>query len=588
MKWTQTFIPTLKENPSEAEIDSHKLMIRSGMIRKLSSGVYSYLPIGMKILNKVINIIRDEMDKSGAIELSLPALQPLTLLERSGRIGAFGDDLLSMKDRHNKVIALSPTHEEVITDLVKNEVSSYKQLPLILYQIQTKFRDEARPRFGVLRSKEFLMKDAYSFDIDIEGLNNSYQKMYETYCRIFERCKLDYLAVEADSGAMGGDVSHEFMVPNENGEDVIVKCRSCDYSANLEKAEPSPLEFSNDVTPGELKEVSTPKMTTISEVSDFLGIEPDKMVKTLIYTFDDKNVAVLVRGDHDVNEAKLAKVLSSGELTLAGEDTVTKLTNAPVGFAGPIGLKTQIIADQAVSVLKNCVVGGNKADTHIMNVNPDKDFKIAKIADIRYVTENDRCSKCKETLSISNGIELGHVFKLGTRYSDSLGAKFLDSNGKERPIIMGSYGIGVNRILAATIEKSHDSNGIIWPLPLAPYEVLIVPINFKDETIMDTATKIYDELCNAGIDTLLDDRDQRPGFKFKDADLIGIPIRITAGKSFKESGELEIKTRIKYEIPEHIPEEQHEKYLLEKNKEVIHVKPENILAEIRKLMDSLR
>jgi prolyl-tRNA synthetase len=568
MKWSRTFIPTLKENPSDAEVESHKLMIRSGMIRKLSAGVYSYLPLGTKILNKVINIIRDEMDKSGAIELFLPALQPLTLIELSGRIDAFGDDLLRMKDRHKRDIALSPTHEEVITDLVKNEVSSYKQLPLILYQVQTKFRDEARPRFGVLRSKEFLMKDAYSFDIDTDSLNKSYQKMYDTYCRIFERCKLDYLAVEADSGAMGGDVSHEFMIPNENGEDVIVKCRNCDYSANMEKAESSPIESKDDITLEELKEVSTPGMITIKEVSDFLGIEPDKMVKTLIYTYNSKSVAVLVRGDHDVNESKLAKVISGGEITLADEDAVVKLTNSPVGFAGPIGLKTQVIADQAVSMMMNCVVGGNKADTHIINANQERDFNIDKVIDIRYVTEGDRCPKCNDALDISHGIELGHVFKLGTRYSDSLGAKFLDSNGKEQPIIMGSYGIGVNRILAATIEKSHDSNGIIWPLPLAPYEVLVVPINIKDDVIMDTATKIYDDLCEEGVEVLLDDRDQRPGFKFKDADLIGVPIRITVGKRLKETGELEIKLRSK--------------------DEVFYSKPENIITEIKNLMDSLK
>ena len=568
MKWSQTFIPTLKENPSDAEVESHKLMIRSGMIRKLSAGVYSYLPLGTRILNKVINIIRDEMDKSGAIELFLPALQPLTLIELSGRIDAFGDDLLRMKDRHKRDMALSPTHEEVITDLVKNEVSSYKQLPLILYQIQTKFRDEARPRFGVLRSKEFLMKDAYSFDIDTDSLNKSYQKMYDTYCRIFERCKLDYLAVEADSGAMGGDVSHEFMIPNENGEDVIVKCRNCDYSANMEKAESSPIESKDDITLEELKEVSTPEMTTIKEVSDFLGIEPDKMVKTLIYTHNSGNVAVLVRGDHDVNESKLAKVISGGEITLADEDAVVKLTNSPVGFAGPIGLKTQVIADQAVSMMMNCVVGGNKADTHIINANQGRDFNIDMVTDIRYVTEGDRCPKCNDALDISHGIELGHVFKLGTRYSDSLGAKFLDSNGKEQPIIMGSYGIGVNRILAATIEKSHDSNGIIWPLPLAPYEVLVVPINIKDDVIMDTATKIYDDLCEEGVEVLLDDRDQRPGFKFKDADLIGVPIRITVGKRLKETGELEIKLRSK--------------------DEVFYSKPENIITEIKNFMDSLK
>lgn len=568
MKWTQTFIPTLKENPSEAEINSHKLMIRSGMIRKLSAGVYSYLPIGIKILKKVINIIREEMDGSGAIELSLPALQPLKLLERSGRIGAFGNDLLRMKDRHNKDMALSPTHEEVITDLVKNEISSYKQLPLILYQIQTKFRDEARPRFGVLRSKEFLMKDAYSFDADNEALDNSYKKMYDTYCRIFERCKLDFLVVEADTGAMGGDVSHEFMVPNENGEDVIVKCDVCDYKANLEKAEPAPLESIDEDMPENCKEISTPGMTTIKEVSDFLGIESDKMVKTLIYTYNNSCVAVLVRGDHDVNETKLSKILSIDEINLADENTVLKLTTAPVGFAGPIGLNIQIIADQAVSKMINCVIGGNKVDTHIVDVNPEKDFKIDKIADIRYVTVNDRCPRCKNNLNVSNGIELGHVFKLGTRYSDSLDAKFLDSNGKECPIIMGSYGIGVNRILAATIEKSHDSNGIIWPLPLAPYEVIIVPVNIKDKSIMDIATKVYDDLCNAGIDALFDDRDQRPGFKFKDADLIGIPIRITAGKRLKETGELEIKLR---------------------SKDVAHYsKPEAVLSEIRKIMDSLK
>ena len=568
MKWSQTFIPTLKENPSDAEVESHKLMIRSGMIRKLSAGVYSYLPLGTRILNKAINIIREEMDKSGAVELFLPALQPLTLIELSGRIDAFGDDLLRMKDRHKRDIALSPTHEEVITDLVKNEVSSYKQLPLILYQIQTKFRDEARPRFGVLRSKEFLMKDAYSFDTDIDSLNKSYQKMYDTYCRIFERCRLDYLAVEADSGAMGGDVSHEFMIPNENGEDVIVKCKNCDYSANIEKAESSPIESHDEATLEELKEVSTPGMTKIKEVSDFLKIEPDKMVKTLIYTHNSGNVAVLVRGDHDVNESKLAKVISDGDMILADEDTVVELTNSPVGFAGPIGLQTQVIADQAVSMMMNCVVGGNKADTHIINANQERDFNIDMVTDIRYVTEGDRCPKCNDELDISHGIELGHVFKLGTRYSDSLGAKFLDNNGKEQPIIMGSYGIGVNRILAATIEKSHDSNGIIWPLPLAPYEVLVVPINIKDDVIMDTATKIYDDLCEEGIEVLLDDRDQRPGFKFKDADLIGIPIRITVGKRLKETGELEIKLRSKSDTH--------------------HTKPEEITTEINNLMDSLK
>ena len=568
MKWSQTFIPTLKENPSDAEIDSHKLMIRAGMIRKLSAGVYSYLPLGTRVLNKVINIIREEMDASGAIEIFLPAIQPLNLIELSGRVNVFGDDLLCIKDRHGKEMVLSPTHEEVVTDLVKNELSSYKQLPVILYQIQTKFRDEVRPRFGVLRSKEFLMKDAYSFDMDNDGLNTSYQKMYETYCKIMKRCKLDYLAVEADTGAMGGDVSHEFMIPNANGEDVIVKCKSCEYSANIEKAEPTPIASKDGTALKEPEEVSTPEMTTIKEVSEFLGVESNRMVKTLIYTYDDKNIAVLVRGDHDVNESKLTKVLSQDKVTLADEKTVAELTNSPIGFAGPIGLKTQIIADQAVPIMKNCVVGGNKADTHIINANLERDFKIDRVADIRYVTEGDRCPKCKDVLNVSNGIELGHVFKLGTKYTEALDAKFLDKAGKKRPLIMGSYGIGINRIIAATIEKSHDSDGIIWPLPLAPYEVLVSPINIKDDTVMNTATKMHDELCEAGIEVLLDDRDQRAGFKFKDADLIGIPIRVTIGNRFKENGEVEIK--IRSENKTHSS------------------RPENITTEIRNIINSLK
>jgi prolyl-tRNA synthetase len=543
-------------------------MIRAGMIRKLSAGVYSYLPLGTRVLNKVINIIREEMDASGAIEIFLPAIQPLNLIKLSGRVNVFGDDLLCIKDRHGKEMALSPTHEEVVTDLVKNELGSYKQLPVILYQIQTKFRDEVRPRFGVLRSKEFLMKDAYSFDMDNDGLNTSYQKMYETYCKIMERCKLDYLAVEADTGAMGGDVSHEFMIPNANGEDVIVKCKSCDYSANIEKAEPTPIANEDGVALKELEEVSTPKTTTIKEVSEFLGVESNRMVKTLIYTYDDKNIAVLVRGDHDVNESKLTKVLSQDKVTLADEKTVAELTNSPIGFAGPIGLKTQIIADQAVPIMKNCVVGGNKADTHIINANLERDFKIDRVADIRYVTEGDRCPKCKDMLNVSNGIELGHVFKLGTKYTEALDAKFLDKTGKKRPLIMGSYGIGINRIIAATIEKSHDSDGIIWPLPLAPYEVLVSPINVKDDTIMNAAAKMHDELREAGIEVLLDDRDQRAGFKFKDADLIGIPIRVTVGNRFKENGEVEIK--IRSENKTHF------------------TRLENITTEIRDLINSLK
>ncbi|GJQ60651.1 MAG: proline--tRNA ligase [Candidatus Scalindua sp. AMX11] len=548
MKWTHTLIPTLKEDPNDAEVDSHKLMVRSGMIRRLSAGVYSYLPLGIKVLNKVNAIIREEMNAAGSVEILLPALQSLSIFELSGRISVFGNDLLCMTDRHGKEIALSPTHEEVITDLIKNELGSYKNMPLILYQIQTKFRDEARPRFGVLRSREFLMKDAYSFDVDADGLNTSYQTMYDTYCRILSRCQLDYIVVEADTGAMGGDVSHEFMVPNLNGEDVIAKCTKCDYAANLEKAVAADIEPEDEAITEERKEVSTPNICTIHEVSSFLGIEPRRMVKTLFYSYQKSHIAVLVRGDHEVNEAKLAKQLSQDTIELADEKTVTTLTNAPVGFAGPIGLNIHIIADRAVVNMKNCVVGGNKADTHLMNVNFERDFTVDQIADIRFAVEGDKCPKCNHLLSISRGIEIGHVFKLGTRYSKTLGAKYLNKTGKELPIVMGSYGIGINRIIAATIERSHDKDGIVWPMPLAPYEVLVVPVNIKDRSFMAVATKIYDDLCEEGVEVLLDDRDQRPGFKFKDADLIGIPIRITVGKSYKERGELEIKVRSSNEI----------------------------------------
>ncbi len=548
MKWTKTLIPTLKEDPNDAEVDSHKLMVRSGMIRRLSAGVYSYLPLGIKVLNKVNTIIREEMNDSGSVEVLLPALQSLSIFERSGRIGVFGNDLLCMKDRHGKDIALSPTHEEVITDLIKNELGSYKNMPLILYQIQTKFRDEARPRFGVLRSREFLMKDAYSFDVDTDGLNISYQTMYDTYCRILNRCQLDYIVVEADTGAMGGDVSHEFMVPNFNGEDIIVKCTKCDYAANLEKAVAAKVEPEDEVITEERKEVSTPNMCTIKEVSSFLGVKPKRMVKTLVYTYKNSQIAVLVRGDHDVNEAKLAKQLSQDSIELADEKTVVTLTNAPIGFAGPIGLNAHIIADRAVANMRNCVVGGNRADTHIINVNFERDFTVDQIADIRFVGEEDTCHKCSSPISISRGIEIGHVFKLGTKYSKTLDAKYLNKSGKEQPIVMGSYGIGINRIIAATIERSHDKDGIIWPMPLAPYEVLVVPVNIKDRSFMAVATKIYDDLRREGVEVLLDDRDQRPGFKFKDADLIGIPVRITVGKSYQERGDLEIKVRSSGEI----------------------------------------
>ncbi|OHB36305.1 MAG: proline--tRNA ligase [Planctomycetes bacterium GWA2_39_15] len=568
MKWSQSLIPTLKENPSEAEIDSHKLMIRAGLIRRITAGAYAYLPLGTLVLNKVINIVREEMNRAGAIEVFLPALQPLNLLEESGRLNVFGDDLITFEDRHGKTTALGPTHEEIITDIVGNEINSYRQLPITLYQIQTKFRDETRPRFGVLRSKEFIMKDAYSFDIDYEGLNKSYKLMYDAYCRIFDRCDLDYIVVEADSGAMGGDVSHEFMVPSSVGEDVLIRCLKCGYSANRERAEFAPIPKENHVTLQTVKEVLTPNKHTIQEVSTFLKVSSSKMVKTMIYISNGEPIAVLLRGDHEVNETKLTKVLGQEAVALADHTTIEHVTGARLGFAGPVGLKTRIIADQAVSVLSNFVTGANKSDFHLLNVNTERDFKIDQIANVRYVTKGDKCPKCNHDLDISQGIEIGHVFKLGTKYSDALKAKFLDTNGKEKSMIMGCYGIGVNRIIASLIERSHDENGIIWPLLLAPYKVIIIPVNVSDTNSMQMANSIYEDLSNnPGIEVLLDDRDLRPGVKFKDADLIGIPIKIIIGRKFTETKELEIKLR--------------------KSGEIFLARPENIKSKIKELFETL-
>ncbi len=568
MKWSQSLIPTLKESPSEAEIDSHKLMIRAGLIRRITAGAYAYLPLGTLVLNKVINIVREEMNRGGAIEVFLPALQPLDLLEESGRLSIFGEDLITFKDRHGKTTALGPTHEEIITDIVRNEVNSYRQLPITLYQIQTKFRDETRPRFGVLRSKEFIMKDAYSFDVDYDGLNKSYKLMYDAYCRIFDRCGLDYIVVEADSGAMGGDVSHEFMVPSSVGEDILIRCLKCGYSANRERAESAPIPKDNHVTLQTVKEVLTPNKRTIQEVSGFLKVNPNRMVKTIIYISNGQPIAVLLRGDHEVNETKLTKALGLENIALADQNTIEHVTGAHVGFAGPVGLKTKIIADQAVSALNNFITGANKSDTHLLNVNPERDFKIDQIANVRYVINGDKCPKCNHDLDISQGIEIGHVFKLGTKYSDALRAKFLDTSGKEKSMIMGCYGIGVNRIIASLIERSHDENGIIWPLSLAPYEVIVIPVNVNDTNSMQMANSIYDELSDdTGIEVLLDDRDLRPGVKFKDADLIGVPIKIIIGKKYTETKEIEIKLR--------------------KSGETFLIRHEDIKSKVKKLLETL-
>ncbi len=548
MRWTQTFIPTLKEVPSDAEVPSHQLMLRSGLIRQLMAGAYTYMPLGWRVVRKVSQIVREEMDRAGAIEMFMPALQPIELFERTGRKDAFGDVLFQLEARRGDrelQFALGPTHEEVITDLVSREIRTYKQLPLTLYQIQTKFRNEERPRFGVLRTSEFLMKDAYSFSKSLEELNEIYDAMYNAYCRIFERCGLEYIPVEAESGPIGGDASHEFMAPAPNGEDFVVRCTGCDYAANQERADTGRTSSVPAAVDGAADPVSvdTPNAGTIDDVSKLLNADPATFIKTLIYLADDTPAAVLVRGDHEANEGKIRRALGVSSLVLADDKTIEEVTGAPVGFAGPVGLKCKYIADHDVAAIASAITGGNAKDTHLTGVIPGTHFELSETHDLRNATADDPCPRCAANLAIVHGIEVGHVFKLGTKYSESLNANYLDPQEKKHPIIMGCYGIGVTRVVAAIVETCHDDGGIIWPEAVAPYTVELIPLNAKDEATMNAANKIYDELTSAGIDVLMDDRDQRPGFKFKDADLIGLPYRmIVGGKGLKE-GIVEIKSR---------------------------------------------
>jgi len=556
MRWTKYFIPTLKEVPAEAEAISHRLMIRAGLIRRLASGAYTYLPLGLRVLKKVENIIREEMDKKGAIELFLPSLQPVELWHESGRYKDLGEDLIKFKDRHNRIMVFGPTHEEVITDLVRNHVRSYRQLPVTLYQIQTKFRDEVRPRFGVIRSREFIMKDAYSFDRDKPGLDESYRKMYDAYVAIFERCGLKTLAVEADSGVMGGDVSHEFMMLAESGEDLLAHCLSCGYAASLAVADcvgnlvggpngqPTRL-------PRGLKEVSTPGVTTIEKVGALLKVKPDQMIKTLVYIADEKPVAVLIRGDHEANEAKIKKYLQCTQLQMATEDIIKKATKGPMGFSGPVGLKDiRIIADSYIKGMANFVTGANKKDKHIINVNLDRDFKVKEWADLRMIREGDSCPKCNKQIKIEHAIEMGHVFKLGLKYSKTMKANFLDEDGKQKNVVMGCYGIGVNRIIAASIELHNDKKGIIWPLSIAPFQAVIIPINYEKENIRKVADEAYNTLEDKGIEVLLDDRNESAGVKFNDAELIGIPFAVVIGDKGLKKGILEVKNRATGKVTE--------------------------------------
>ncbi len=545
MRWTQSLIPTLKETPAEADARSHVLMLRAGMIRKLGSGTYTYLPLGMRVINKITDIVREEMNRAGAAEVLMPSLWPADILEDSGRLEVFGDDVIKFTDRHGRDGVLGPTHEEIVTLLVKDNIHSYRDLPLNLYQIQTKFRDEVRPRFGILRTREFLMKDAYSFDVDEEGMQRSYRAMYEAYVRIFDRCGLDYVVVDAETGAMGGSGSQEFMVESAIGDDQYVECPECGYAANVERAEIAPATEPRESEPAPtLESVDTPGASTIDEVSEMLDIDPGQMIKTLIYLADGKAVAALVRGDHEINENKLARAIGAENLELASAAKIKEVTGAPVGFAGPVGLeKPQIVADYAVRQIADGVTGANQADAHLTGVVPGRDFEPDRLEDIRRADQGDACPECHAPMGISHGIEVGHVFQLGTKYSKALDATFLDDDGQEKPCIMGCYGIGINRIAAAAVERFADDDGIVWPPSIAPFQVCVMPLNSDSEEVARAAEEAYENLLADGIDVIMDDRDESPGSKFKDADLIGFPIRVVVGRGYLNSGELEVQVR---------------------------------------------
>jgi prolyl-tRNA synthetase len=549
MRYSQMFIPTVKEVPSDAETVGHRLMIRAALIRKVASGTYTYLPLGWRSLLKIIAIVREEINKAGAQEILVPSLQPLELWEKTGRSIDYGPTIFRFEDRHGRGNVLSPTAEEVFTSLAAGEIKSYKQMPINLYQISPKFRDEFRPRFGPVRSREFIMKDAYSFDANPEGLDKSYKAMYDAYCCIFKRCGLDYVIVEAESGEMGGSGSHQFTIPCESGEDTIVYTEDGSYAANLERADvdPLPKEKTNAEIPP-MEDVHTPNIGTIEAVCNFLKTKPEQMVKTLIYSTEDRTVAVLIRGDHDVNEEKLRLAVGGKHIELADETTIEKVTGAKVGFAGPVGLANKVetvLMDHAVAAMPVWVTGANKTDYHVRNVVPGRDFPLegdnVVVTDIRYAVEGDKHNG--EKLLFKKGIEVGQVFKLGTKYSVKLDAKFLDENGDEKPCIMGCYGIGINRILASASETCNDKNGIIWPISIAPFEVLITCVNQDDEEVAKVAEDIYQQLLANNIDVLLDDRSLRGGVKFKDADLIGIPVRVTVGRRSVAEGNVEMKLR---------------------------------------------
>ena len=551
MKQSMTFIPTLREVPADAEIRSHQLLLRAGYMRQNSSGVYSFLPLGKKVLQKVEQIVREEMDNAGAVELLMPALQQAEFWQESGRWYTYGPELMRLKDRHDREFALGATHEEVITSLVGDEIKSYKRLPLTVYQIQTKFRDEKRPRFGLLRGREFIMKDAYSFHSNQESLDEVYQRLFTAYSNVFSRCGLNFRAVIADSGAMGGKDTHEFMVLSEVGEDTIAYSDSSDYAANIEMAPVVLEDVKNTEQAKDLEKVETIGKKTIEEVASFLQTDAKACIKSLLFKVDEKFVLVLVRGDHDVNDIKLKNIYGAANVDLASAADTEEILGCAIGSLGPIksSANVEVIADQAVERLVNAVCGANEEDYHYVNVNPGRDFSVSQYADIRFIQEGDKSPDGNGLIKFAEGIEVGHVFKLGTRYSEAMNAVYLDENGRNQPMIMGCYGIGVSRTLAAVAEQFNDENGLLWPTNLAPYHVHLIPVNMKDENQAALAEELYSSLKKQGYDVLMDDRQERPGVKFADSDLIGLPVRITVGKKASE-GIIEVKIRKSGEMME--------------------------------------
>ena len=543
MRFSSCYIPTLKESPADAEVVSHKLLLRAGMVRRLTSGLYIYLPLGLRVINKISRIVREEMEKAGFRELLMPMVQPADLWKETGRWEHYGKELLRFKDRNEREYCLGPTHEEVITDLVRGEVRSYRQLPVRLYQVQTKFRDEIRPRFGLMRGREFVMKDAYSFDATAEAAEKSYKIMYDAYMRSFSRLGLRFRAVEADTGSIGGSFSHEFMVLADTGEDTIAFCHDCEYAANVERAEVAWRGSPAAADCPAMEKIATPGAHSVEDLTALLGVPASAIVKTMLFKVDGQTVAVLVRGDREVNDIKLKNLLKAQDVELADAATVQAVTAAPVGFAGPVGLGVPVYADAELQGATDYVVGANAADAHIKHVDLVRDVAVTAWADMRAITAQDQCPRCAGRMELAKGIEVGHIFMLGLKYSEAMHAVFLDENGKEQTMIMGCYGIGVSRVAAAAIEQNHDENGIVFPPPVAPFECVLLNLDPRSEEVNAKVEEIYALLQGMGIEVLLDDREERPGVKFKDADLLGIPMQLVVGGKGLGRGIVECKDR---------------------------------------------